>query len=80
MKDRIAELIRMSYREVISEDIYTGTPRFGLEFDERKFAELVVQECIDNIKPTNEEAVLQYKWLNFYDKSKRLREHFGITL
>ncbi len=46
--------------------------------DAKKFAELIVRECINIIKPIETDPVLQYKWLNFYDKENRLKEHFGV--
>jgi hypothetical protein len=55
-----------------------GDPYSSVMIDLERFAEKIVKECIDTIKPIEAEPDIQYKWLNFYDKEKRLKEHFGV--
>jgi hypothetical protein len=51
-----------------------------------KFAELIVQECIDMIKPTSDHEAFAQNYLGGVDglelldgKIKNIKEHFGVS-
>ena len=46
MNERIKELAEQSYKEVIETNDYNGSAYTVLEFDQEKFAELLLMECI----------------------------------
>jgi hypothetical protein len=46
-------------------------------FDKEKFAKLILAEALRIITPREGDAVIQYQWLNFYQKRDRINEHFG---
>ena len=45
MNERIRELAKQSYKEVIETNDYNGDAYTVREFDQEKFAELIVREC-----------------------------------
>lgn len=49
MNERLRELAEQSYKEVIETNDYNGSAYTVREFDEEKFAELIVRECIDTL-------------------------------
>ena len=79
MNERIREL------EKQATDYYSnGQERI---FDRQKFAELIVQECIDKITTYDLVPGHSAKWEDIYDIHARLlqdlgeelKEHFGVT-
>ena len=59
----------------LAEQCWDKRPEGQLHFDNEKFAELIVQECMDIAKyhtPDTEEC--EYTWL-IHDK---IKEHFGV--
>ena len=55
--------------------------------DLKKFAELIVRECIDIVKPTNHHEVWAQSYLGgvdglelLEDKCNKIKQHFGIEL
>ena len=79
MNERIKELA-----------VQAGGVMFGelcgtLNFDTEKFAELIVKECIDIVKPTPDHEVWPQSYLGgvdglelLEDKVKRIKRHFGV--
>lgn len=56
-------------------------------FDKEKFAELIVRECIDIVKPTPHHEAFPQCYLGDVDglellenKVKKIKEHFGVDL
>ena len=82
MNERIRQLEKQSYTEVMHE--MGGT---YMAFDKEKFAELIVQECIDKITTYDLVPGHSAKWEDIYDIHARLlqdlgeelKEHFGVT-
>jgi len=59
----------------LAEQCWNKRPEGQLHFDNEKFAELIVQKCMDIAKyhtPDTEEC--EYTWL-IHDK---IKEHFGV--
>ena len=81
MNDRIKELARQA--GLIAP---YGSDREGLrDFDYREFAELIVKECIDVVKPTSHHDVWAQSYLGgvdgldlLYSKIKDIKQHFGV--
>jgi hypothetical protein len=75
MNERIKELMNQ-----------TGIPT-SIPFDQwcEKFAELIVKECIDIVKPTGDHEVWAQSYLGgvegldlLYSKIKDIKRHFGV--
>jgi hypothetical protein len=63
----------------------TGTDMGKLVLDQEKFAELIVRECIDVVKPTPDHEVWAQSYLGgvdglelLEDKVKKIKQHFGV--
>ena len=69
MNQRIRELAKQSYKEVIETNDYNGDAYTVREFDQEKFAELIVQKCADIGE--------QYADGN-YEVPNQILEYFGM--
>jgi hypothetical protein len=86
MNERIKELAEQCRKEVEHFSIDNGYT-YTEEFDEEKFAELIVRECIDKITTYDLVPGHSAKWEDIYDIHTRLlqdlgeelKEHFGVT-
>ena len=93
MNEKIRELISQSYEattvttidpftsEVVV-DFIDGTKPF---FNQEKFAELIVQECIGIVKPTSHHEAWAQSYLGgvdglelLEDKCSKIKQHFGV--
>lgn len=79
MNERIAELAESC---MIEEYDQHGNLIEG-GFDEAKFAELIIKECIKLSQPPGEYPVddtwiAKSYWEGCYDSSERIKEHFGV--
>lgn len=61
------------------------TDHQGERFDPERFAELIVQECIDLVNPTSHHEAWAQSYLGgvdglelLYSKSALIKQHFGI--
>jgi methionine synthase I (cobalamin-dependent) len=70
MKERIRELAEQSYKEVIETNDYNGSAYTVREFDQEKFAELIVRECIDIAK----------NWKNQLEDAKCVSESNAVGI
>lgn len=78
MNEKLADLAKQAGISILYEyDGYDGHAAVANLEDIEKFAELILAEALDTIKPREGDAVLQYQWLNFYEKRDRLNERFG---
>jgi fructose-specific phosphotransferase system component IIB len=78
MNEKLNDLAKQAGISILYEyDGYDGHAAVANLKDIEKFAELILAEALDIIKPREGDAVLQYQWLNFYQKRDRLNEHFG---
>jgi hypothetical protein len=68
MNEKIKELIKLSYVEVPHERIWDA---MSSVFDKEKFAELIIQECINVISQNSDPFVAT-------PYSREIKEHFGI--
>lgn len=84
MNERIRELAEQAMWHTNSKtgEVY----RTHFQFEE-KFAELIVKECIDVVKPTQHHEVWAQSYLGGVDgldllhsKIKHIKEHFGVEL
>ncbi len=82
MNERIRELSEQA--EKYADDNFRGEPTWSEAF-ESKFAELIVRECIDIVKPTEhhevwaEDYVGGLEGLELLDnRVAKLKEHFGV--
>ena len=81
MNERIKELMKEA-----NKDIPLGKPFWpALEEFSEKFAELIVKECIDVVKPTQHHEVWAQSYLGGVDgleliesKIKDIKKHFGV--
>jgi hypothetical protein len=81
MNERIKELMKEA-----NKDIPLGKPFWpALEEFSEKFAELIVRECIDVVKPTQHHEVWAQSYLGgvdgldlLYSKIKDIKKHFGV--
>ena len=62
-----------------------GHVNWHVQFNQ-KFAELIVRECIDMIKPTSDHEAFAQNYLGgvdglelLDDKIKKIKEHFGVS-
>ena len=67
MNERIRELAEQSYKEVIETNDYNGDAYTVREFDQEKFAELIVREC----------ALVVHKKIG-PKSALNVLEHFGV--
>lgn len=74
MNDRILELYNLS-----------GINKEGTGVDSRKFAELIIRECIGIVNPTQHHEMWAQSYLGgvdgldlLYGKVKAIKEHFGV--
>ena len=83
MNERIKELAKQCYETgPIGKD---GWPEYS-KFNEEKFAELIVKECIDKITTYDLVPGHSVKWEDIYytharllqDLGEELKEHFGV--
>jgi len=58
---------------------------YGRHFDQEKFAELIVQECIDIVAPSNYRRAYPENYLGgidclytLDDRVRKIKQHFGI--
>jgi hypothetical protein len=69
MQDKIDELIS---KATISEDTYppgcNGYPQTSMYFDKRKFAELIIKECVELMKESQAECKESGYW--YYDSTE----------
>jgi hypothetical protein len=82
VNERIRELSEQA--EKYADDNFRGEPTWSEAF-ESKFAELIVRECIDIVKPTEhhevwaEDYVGGLEGLELLDnRVAKLKEHFGV--
>ena len=80
MNERIRELAEQC-REEYPDTEWPDATRY--RFDEAKFAELIVRECIKLSQPQVEYPVdgtwiEKSYWEGCYDSSNRIKEHFGV--
>lgn len=82
MNDRIKELAIQA--GIISSE-YNGFDRLRLTFSEVEFAQLIVQECINIVKPTQHHEAFAQGYLGDVDglelldgKVKQIKQHFGV--
>jgi hypothetical protein len=86
MNEQIQELIKQATVEVRGHGAF-GEPERYTKLDPEKFAELIVQECIDKITTYDLVPGHSAKWEDIYDIHARLlqdlgeelKEHFGVT-
>jgi hypothetical protein len=86
MNEQIQELIKQATVEVRSHGAFGETERYT-KLDPEKFAQLIVQECIDKITTYDLVPGHSAKWEDIYDIHARLlqdlgeelKEHFGVT-
>ena len=87
MNERINELISQAQKEVWGNSPYNGSPEFeGYELDAEKFAELIIQECMEQVRgeflPVLEdtEMMKDTHWDGYVqcgvDSVVAIREHF----
>ena len=71
MNERIKELIGQAQCvEVWGNNPYNGSPEFeGYELDAEKFAELIVKECISELRDAFDMTI---------EEGNHLKEHFGV--
>ena len=70
MNERIQELIGQAQKEVWGNSPYNGSPEFeGYELDAEKFAELIVKECISELRDAFDMTI---------EEGNHLKEHFGV--
>ena len=68
MNERIRELAKQSYKEVIETNDYNGDAYTVREFDQEKFAELIVKECAD----------VAFLEANSRKTQRAVLQHFGV--
>ena len=78
MNERIKELEKQAYTEVKHE--LGGTYK---AFDKEKFAELIIQECLNVLHKTAVESTLQDEWDKAWHSGvvsglELVEEHFGV--
>jgi hypothetical protein len=86
MNERIKELADQA--KVLDYSIWDSYNQKTIDhykFDKEKFAELIVKECIDVVKPTQHHEVWAQSYLGGVDgldllhsKIKHIKEHFGV--
>jgi len=82
MNERIKELAEQA--EIYADAILDAGGDFHIPYTE-KFAELIVRECIDIVKPTPDHEVWPQSYLGgvdglelLEDKVKKINRHFGV--
>jgi hypothetical protein len=84
MNDRIRELEKQA-TEIVRCGL-NGTSTAEV-FDRKKFAELIVRECVKAVKPDTEypmesvdivEEFHRGYWVGCNDSTMRIKEHFGV--
>ena len=87
MNERIRQLAEQAGAEELGADLYGGEFIGAIRLDYlEKFAELIVQECIDKITTYDLVPGHSAKWEDIYDIHARLlqdlgeelKEHFGV--
>jgi len=63
MKDRI---------KVLAEQCWNNRPEGQLHFDNEKFAELIIRECMDVLDPGENQLIARFQARQW------LAEHFGV--
>jgi len=77
MNQRIQELAEQSYKERIETHDYNGSAYTVLEFDQEKFAELIVRECaqVSEDDISDGDACCT----NTADRiARQIKKHFGV--
>lgn len=76
MNEKIDTLMKQSYIEV---------DRDNRVFSPEKFAELIIEECIKQVEPTQHHEVWAQSYLGgvdgldlLYSKVKQIKEYFGV--
>lgn len=75
MNEKIRKLAEQAYKEVIETNDYNGSAYTVREFDQEKFAELIVRECakyVDVMWPHQKE------FKGTLDVGKGLKAKFGV--
>lgn len=75
-------------KQLVEKAPYTTVNTEGRLFNQQdlaKFAELIVKECIEQVKPTQHHEVWAQSYLGgvdgldlLYSKVKQIKEHFGV--
>jgi hypothetical protein len=75
-------------KQLVEKATYTTVSTEGRLFNQQdlaKFAELIVKECIEQVKPTQHHEVWAQSYLGgvdgldlLYSKVKQIKEHFGV--
>jgi len=83
MNERIRQLAEQATTYIEPVPGHSGE---GWIFDKEKFAQLIVAECIDIVKPTQHHAVWAQSYLGGVDglelldsKVKEIKQHFGVA-
>lgn len=76
MNERIKELAEQSYKEVIETNDYNGSAYTVHEFDQKKFAELIIRECAEFVRKQNYESIRNEEPYNV--TSTDILKHFGV--
>jgi hypothetical protein len=80
MNDRIRELYQQAHmvREYPADDLWRGgnpaTVYWGGERSAEKFAELIVRECMEQVKDFYQEDRF-----NCYNAAEAIKDHFGVA-
>ena len=78
MNERIKELAEQSYKEVIETNDYNGSAYTVREFDQEKFAELIIKECIAQVEKDHFGG--RESWDRSIDNSvNNIKYNFGVT-
>ena len=85
MNERIKELAEQA-RDYVADAIELGFPQDQIDdIRDEKFAELIVRECIDVVKPTPDHEVWAQSYLGGVDglelldsRVEKIKQHFGV--
>jgi hypothetical protein len=82
MSERIRELAEQATSSRIEYDPKTMMTERIQEFDKEKFAELIVQECLEVINKEHDEGIDRHGdyQLALYEAYREIKEHFEAKL